>query len=229
MYFSRVKNFWALLLFVFFSISLWAQGDKTLQPFTTFTAEDGVSVVLIPGSEYKMQVKGAGIDQLIIAQTEGNLNIKPKNKTLFSGYKIFIELTYSGALAVVEAKNDALVKLNGPLKQTRIQLKAQDNGRVEAQLQVEQLLVRATFGGIVEPQGTAKNQDIVLLTSGTFLGKAFKTAFTTLSVSAGGQAEVVAKDYLKATVKAGGSVIVFGRPTQVEQSTLFGGTITIKD
>jgi hypothetical protein len=61
------------------------------------------------------------------------------------------------------------------------------------------------------------------------LGKAFKTAFTTLSVSAGGQAEVVAKDYLKATVKAGGSVVVFGRPTQVEQSTLFGGTITIKD
>jgi len=39
----------------------------------------------------------------------------------------------------------------------------------------------------------------------------------------------VAKDYLKASVKAGGTVLVFGKPTQVEQSTLFGGTIEIKN
>jgi len=228
LYFSKVKNVWTIL-FTFLFSALWAQGEKTLQPFTNLTAEDGISLVLIQGSEYKLQVKGVTIDQLIIDQSSGVLTVKPKTKTLFSGYKIFIEVTYTGTLGVVEAKNDALVKINSPLKQTRIQLKAQDNGRVEAELDLEQLLVRATFGGTVEAKGTAKNQDIVLLTSGTFLGKAFKTGFTTLSVSAGGHAEVVAKDYLKASVKAGGTVLVFGKPTQVEQSTLFGGTIEIKN
>ena len=223
-----MKNVWTLL-FAFFFSAIWAQGEKALQPFTNLTAEDGISLVLVQGSEHKLQVKSAGIDQLIIDQSSGTLTVKPKTKTLFSGYKIFIEVTYTGTLAVVEAKNDALVKISSPLKQTRIQLKAQDNARVEADLELEQLLVRATFGGTVEAKGTAKNQDIVLLTSGTFLGKAFKTGFTTLSVSAGGHAEVVAKDYLKASVKAGGTVLVFGKPTQVEQSTLFGGTIEIKN
>jgi hypothetical protein len=44
-------------------------------------------------------------------------------------------------------------------------------------------------------------------------------------VNAGSSAEIYASDYVKATVKAGGEVLVYGNPQKMEEKTVFGGRI----
>ncbi|MGB5319757.1 MAG: DUF2807 domain-containing protein, partial [Eudoraea sp.] len=39
-------------------------------------------------------------------------------------------------------------------------------------------------------------------------------------------AEIYASDYLKATVKAGGEVLVYGDPSKMDEKTVFGGKVT---
>ena len=45
-------------------------------------------------------------------------------------------------------------------------------------------------------------------------------------MNAGSRAEIFASDYVKATVKAGGEVLVYGDPAKMEEKTVFGGKIT---
>ncbi len=57
----------------------------------------------------------------------------------------------------------------------------------------------------------------------------FKSAQTSISVSAGGNAEINASVLVDAKVKAGGSIYVYGKPEQINKETLFGGKIIEKN
>ncbi|MGB8704547.1 MAG: DUF2807 domain-containing protein [Gillisia sp.] len=41
----------------------------------------------------------------------------------------------------------------------------------------------------------------------------------------GGYANVNAKEYVKASTKAGGNIYIYGNPETIDQETTFGGTI----
>ncbi|TFG75796.1 MAG: DUF2807 domain-containing protein, partial [Flavobacteriales bacterium] len=90
---------------------------------------------------------------------------------------------------------------------------------------VEQLLIKTVTGGIIEARGSSNLQDVVINTGGVYNGKDFKTKFTTVNVNAGSRAEINASDYVKASVKAGGEVLVYGDPAKMEEKTVFGGKI----
>ncbi|MEC8831006.1 MAG: DUF2807 domain-containing protein, partial [Bacteroidota bacterium] len=83
----------------------------------------------------------------------------------------------------------------------------------------------AVSGGKVFAGGFSNNQDVIINTGGTYNGRTFRTKFTTISVNAGGNAEIYASDYVKANVKAGGEVLVYGDPKKMDEHTLFGGKI----
>jgi len=91
--------------------------------------------------------------------------------------------------------------------------------------EVEQLLIKTVTGGVIETFGAADLQDIAINTGGVYEGKELKTKFTTINVNAGSRAEINASDYVKATVKAGGEVLVYGDPAKMEEKTVFGGTV----
>ncbi|MEL6485326.1 MAG: DUF2807 domain-containing protein, partial [Bacteroidota bacterium] len=60
---------------------------------------------------------------------------------------------------------------------------------------------------------------------GEYIGKSFKTEFTTVTVNAGGTASIYATDYVQANVKAGGEVLVYGDPAKMDEKKVFGGKI----
>ena len=49
---------------------------------------------------------------------------------------------------------------------------------------------------------------------------------TDVSIKAGGEADVRASELVKADVKAGGIITIYGKPSQINQKTTLGGTIT---
>ena len=107
-----------------------------------------------------------------------------------------------------------------------IELKAQEGGELRIKAEVEQMLIRSVSGGVIAATGTSDVQDVAINTGGSYLGKEFKTKFTTVNVNAGSNAEIFASDYVKATVKAGGEVLVYGDPTKMDEKTVFGGKVT---
>ena len=58
-----------------------------------------------------------------------------------------------------------------------------------------------------------------------FRERSSKVKFTTVKVNAGGNASVYATNYVKADVKAGGTVKVYGDPEKMDEKTVFGGKV----
>jgi len=214
------------LLFVLHSIS--GQDEKVtidVGVFKEIKAFDGLAVNLIKSKENKAVVTGTDTGRVSIVNNDGVLKLRMKLDKIFSGYRTFVDVYYSGEIVIIDVNEDARINSEGTIKQDVLELKAQEGGELSINAQVEQLLIKTVTGGVIETFGVANLQDVAINTGGIYEGKNLKTKFTTVNVNAGSRAEIYATDYVKATVKAGGEVLVYGDPAKMEEKTVFGGTV----
>lgn len=225
--FYNMKPILILLLSLSLQVLSAQKGDitKNLQKFTEIKAFDGLSISLIKGKENKAVITGANTDKVAIVNNDGVLKIRMEIDKIFSGYRTYVDVYHTEDLKVIDVNEDARISSDETYVQDILELKAQEGGKLEINCQVDQLLIKAVSGGEVFAAGFSNNQDIIINTGGSYIGKTFKTKFTTITVNAGGNAEVYATDYVKANVKAGGEVLVYGDPKKMDESTVFGGKI----
>ena len=221
---------WFILLIITLTAIPQARGQDTsitieLSEFKEIKAFDGLSVNLIRSDVNKAVITGANIRKVAIVNNEGVLKVRMEIDKLFSGYRTFIDLHYAQPLLVIDVNEDARITSEEVLTQDVLELKAQEGGEILLPATVQQLLIKAVTGGVVTANGDADNQDIIINTGGVYEGKDMKTQFTTVNVNAGSRAEIHATTYVKATVKAGGEVLVYGDPDRMEEKTVFGGKI----
>ena len=217
-----------LASFLFIITTGFAQGEsisKELQAFREVKAFDGISVNLIRSGENKAVIKGANTNKVAIVNNEGVLKIRMEIDKLFSGYRTFVDLYYAQPLIVIDVNEDARITSEQVFEQEVLEVKAQEGGEAEIEARVEQLLIKCVTGGMITATGASANQDVQINTGGQYFGKAFTTTFSTVNVNAGSKAEIFATKYVKATVKAGGQVLVFGDPEKMDEKTVFGGKI----
>jgi len=218
-----------LLLSIFGSVlilrSQEGQISQQLSAFKELKVYDGLSVNLIRSNKNSAVITGANTSKVAIVNTDGVLKIRMEITKLFSGYRTFIDLYYTDELLVIDVNEDARITTKDNIKQDVIELKAQEGGEINIQAQVEQMLIKAVTGGVITTTGLSDNQDVQINTGGIYKGKDFKTKFTTVNVNAGSSAEIFASSYVKVSVKAGGTVYVYGDPEKMEEKTVFGGKI----
>ncbi|WP_317131398.1 head GIN domain-containing protein [Maribacter sp. ACAM166] len=198
---------------------------QNLDAFKEIKGFDGISINLINSTENKAVITGENTSSVVIINNDGILKIRMQIGKIFSGYKTFVDLHYSGSLFVIDVNEDARIITKNIIKQKVLELKAQEGGELIVNAEVEQMLIKSVSGGVIKTTGSADLQDVQINTGGIYEGKNFKTNFSTVNVNAGSRAEINAKDYVKATVKAGGEVLVYGNPKKLEEKTIFGGTI----
>ncbi len=218
-----------LVVLLFTSQSIKAQDEKItrdLQSFSEIKAFDGLSINLIKGSENKAIITGANTKNVAIVNNDGVLKIRMQITKLFSGYRTFVDIYYTDKLVVIDVNEDARITSNEAIKQDVLELKAQEGGELSINAEVEQLLIKTVTGGVITTFGTADLQDVAINTGGIYEGKELITKFSTINVNAGSKAEIYATNYVKATVKAGGEVLVYGDPEKMDEKTVFGGIIT---
>ncbi len=216
----------ALLLFGMYNG--FAQDEEVIIDIGVFKeikAFDGLSVNLIKSEENKAVITGANTQKVNIVNNDGVLKLRMKFDKIFSGYRTFVDVYYSGEVIIIDVNEDARITSEETIQQDVLELKAQEGGELMINAEVEQLLIKTVTGGVVEAQGSSDLQDVAINTGGVYEGKAFKTKFTTVNVNAGSRAEIYASDYVRATVKAGGEVLVYGDPAKMEEKTVFGGTV----
>lgn len=218
-------------LFFFLCLGIWvlqAQDGKVTQSLTKFTevkVYDGLSVNLIRSDRNQAVITGANTSKVAFVNTDGVLKIRMEIFKIFSGYRTFIDLYYTDDLIVIDVNEDARITTKETITQNVLDLRAQEGGEIRIQTKTEQLLVKAVTGGVINASGSADNQDVQINTGGIYKGKDLKTGFSTVNVNAGSTAEIFATNYVKASVKAGGTVYVYGDPAKMEEKTVFGGKI----
>ncbi|WP_396632726.1 head GIN domain-containing protein [Maribacter sp. R86514] len=217
-----------VLMFLLGCLSVVAQDNKVtqnLEPFKELKVFDGLSINLIKSSENKVIITGENTGKVAIVNNEGILKIRMQIGKIFSGYKTFVDLYYAGDIVVIDVNEDARIVTEDIIQQDVLELKAQEGGELVINAEVEQMIIKSVSGGVIRTAGFSNLQDVQINTGGVYEGKGFLTNFSTINVNAGSRAEINAKDYVKATVKAGGEVLVFGNPNKLEEKTVFGGTI----
>lgn len=212
----------AIMLFQFVS----AQDiTKSLGDFTTVRAFDQIDVLLVKAAENKIVIKGDGKENVEVVTKNNELKIRMTATKLLKGDNVSVTLYYKGNIDQVEASEGSRVASQDTFMATAFAVNAKEGAEIKLNLDVKKLSSTASSGGILNITGKTDNNDIVLKAGGIFHGKQFITKQTSVSLNAGGEAEVNATEFVDAKTRAGGDITIYGNPAQVNEKTFAGGTI----
>ncbi|WP_264566058.1 head GIN domain-containing protein [Flavobacterium sp. N3904] len=216
-----------LVFFVFLIQFTFAQTTIVLKDFDDVKVFDKLNVVLIASNETKAVITGANQSNVQIVNKGGLLKIRMAVTKLLAGDAVQIKL-YFKKIQSIDANEGSTVTCADTFKQTTMDLSTQEGAQITVALDVDKTTIKAYSGGIVTLTGKAVTQTVSINSGGILKASELVTSQTTVSISAGGNAEVNASTLVDAKVKAGGDIYIYGKPKQIKQETLMGGRITEK-
>ena len=215
------------IAFILLAQITFSQVTRDLGDFDSVKVFDKLSVKLIPSTENKIIITGTRENEVEVLNKNGELKLRMPFPKLLSGDAIKIQLFFK-KIESIDVNEGSNVSCDKAFEQTSIDLDASEGAQLNLDLDVQKANLRVVTGGIIELSGNATNQNVIIASGGIFNGKELHTSQTSVTVSTGGQAEVYATLLVDAKVKAGGSIDIYGKPKQINQKTILGGTITEK-
>lgn len=217
-----------LLLFVSYSFSQ-KENIKQLDKFTRVKAYDRITVTLVKSNENKIVIMGDDQDEVSISNKNGLLKIRMEFDNFLDGDEAKATLYYSETLVLIDANENAKIRSDETITGDRVEIKAQEAGHIDLKIDIADLYAKSISGSEITLTGKAKVQEVMVNTGGKVYNKELHTNETKVVVNAGGRADVKASERVKAKVRAGGSIYIYGNPTDIDRDKVFGGKIRIMD
>lgn len=216
------------LLFILLLISslTYAQTEKKVGDFNKVTAFDQITVELIASEENKVVLSGINSDVVEVVNKNGELKLRMPLTNLLKGNQVNAKVYYTD-LTAIEANEGSQISSDSSIKAIGFDIIAKEGSKIDIHLEVSNLNVKITSGGIVKTAGTAKNQDVVISAGAIYEAKELTTEQTEISINAGGEATIFATELADAKARAGGDIMIYGNPSQVNKKTFAGGRIKI--
>lgn len=203
----------------------YAQIEKKVGDFAKVTAFDKIDVNLIAGSENKVVLTGVNSNEVEIVNNNGELKIRMPFIKMLTGYSVSASVYYQN-LQAVEANEGSRITSKDSISALNFDIICKEGSDIKlSNLQTERLKIRVSQGSIVTIIGAVKNQDILSNSGGKYDGQDCKTQQTFVTVNAGGIADVNASDLVDAKTRAGGEITIYGKPKQIIEKSVAGGTI----
>jgi hypothetical protein len=203
----------------------YAQIEKKVGDFAKVTAFDKIDVNLIAGSENKVVLTGVNSNEVEIVNNNGELKIRMPFIKMLTGYSVSATVYYQN-LQAVEANEGSRITSKDSISALNFDIICKEGSDIKlSNLQAELLKIRVSQGSIVTIIGAVKNQDILSNSGGKYDGQDCKTQQTFVTVNAGGIADVNASDLVDAKTRAGGEITIYGKPKQIIEKSVAGGTI----
>ncbi|WP_396636820.1 head GIN domain-containing protein [Maribacter sp. R77961] len=200
-----------------------------LERFTELKVYDRIIVTLVKSNENKLVITGDDKDEVEISEKGDLLKIKMEFDNFLDGNEAKATLYYKEELSLIDANENAKIISNEVYKGKRTDIRGQEGGVIDLELAVDYVYVRAISGSEITLTGKSNEQEIAVNTGGKVYNENFNTRETTVTVLAGGRADVKASSKVIAKVKAGGSIYIYGNPDNIEKNKVFGGKIKIMD
>ena len=220
-----MKNIIFSLLLI--SSITFAQTERFIGDFTKISAFDKIDVTLIPSTENKVILNGTNSEEVELVNKNGELKIRMSFAKMLSGETISATVYYT-KLKAVEANEGSRIGAKDAISAVNFDIICKEGSEIKlTNLQADRLQVRVSQGSIVTVIGDVKNQDILSNSGGKYDGQDCKTQQTVVTVNAGGMAAVYATDLVEAKTRAGGEIIIYGTPKQINEKKIAGGTIEL--
>lgn len=209
------------LLFILLLISslTYAQTDKKVGDFNKVTAFDQITVDLIASKENKVVLSGTNSDVVEVVNKNGELKLRMPLTNLLKGNQVNAKVYYTD-LTAIEANEGSQISSDSSIKAIGFEIIAKEGSKIDINLEVSNLNVKITSGGIVKTAGTAKNQDVVISAGAIYEAKELITEQTVISINAGGEATIFATELADAKARAGGDIMIYGNPSQVNKKNV---------
>lgn len=210
--------------FLFITSIAFSQVERTLGDFTKVTSFDKLDVLLIKSTENKITINGNEAESVETVNKNGELKIRMPFSQTMGGEDISVTLYYKN-IEAVEANEGSRIASTETFDATIFEIITKEGAEVKINLDVDKLNVKGTSGGIINVAGKAKTQDLLINSGAIYNAKSLETEQTTITVNAGGEADVYATNLVDAKVRAGGNITIYGNPRQINQKVIAGGTI----
>lgn len=201
-----------------------SQIEKTVGEFYKITAFDKIDVYLIQSDVNKVILKGDKSEDVELVNKNGELKIKMNFSNLMKGDNISATVYYK-KIEAVEANEGSRVASNEIFKAINFSIIAKESSNIKLRLDVDRLTTKLTQGSILELDGKVEYADILVNSGGKYEAQRLVTKQTVITANTGGKADVNATDFVNAKVRAGGSVLIYGKPKQIDQKIVAGGSI----
>jgi hypothetical protein len=218
------KTFLTFITCSIFSFGI-AQTEKQVGDFTKVTAFDKIDVNLVAASENKVVLTGANSKEVELVNKNGELKIRMPLIKILSGYSVSATVYYK-KIEAVEANEGSRITSKDTISALNFDVICKEGSEIKlTNLQADRLQIRVSQGSVVTVIGTVKNQDVLSNSGGKYDGQDCKTQQTEVTVNAGGMAYVYATDLVNAKTRAGGEITIYGKPKQIIEKSVAGGTI----
>jgi len=226
-----MKNTITILALLLVAFNSFGQLKKTkqLDKFTKVKVYDRIMVELVKSNENKIVITGDDQDEIRISNKNGLLKIRMEFDNFLDGDEAKAVLYYTEPLSLLDANENAKISSEETFEGERVEIKAQEGGHIDLKIDIADLYTKSISGSVVTLTGKAQIQEIMVNTGGKIYNKELDTSETTVVVNAGGRADVKASKRVKAKVRAGGSIYIYGNPKEVDRDKVFGGKIQIVD
>ncbi|MBB1139422.1 head GIN domain-containing protein [Myroides sp. WP-1] len=202
-----------------------AQEVKQVGEFKRVNVFDKIELTLIPDTETKMEVSGTNAEEVTFVNKNGNLKIRMNISKSFQGGDVRIKLHYKDLEEVI-AEEGATVKSSETLKATSLAITSKTGASVDLKIEAQKATIRAYTGGIMTLTGKVNTQDILANAGASVFNEKLISEQTEVTVNAGGTAKVNATELVDAKTRAGGEIIIFGKPKKINEKIVMGGSIS---
>ena len=214
-----------LVVFVLLTQLNYSQTIINLGDFDKIKVFDQLNVTLIPSTENKIEVTGTNQANVEIVNRNSLLKIRISLTKILEDNKDLKVNLYFKNIQSIDANEGSMVSCKTVFKQTTMELSVQEGAIIEAELDVDNATAKLNSGGIINLSGKAVTQKTTITSGGILNAKNLETSQTNVSITAGGSADVNASTFVEAKVNAGGTITIFGKPKQIKQQAIAGGTI----
>lgn len=224
-----MKKLFSLIALILVQFLFAQEVTRELAPFTEIKVYDRISAELIKSDQNKIEISGARSQEVEVLQKKDEVKIRMPFSKLLKGEDISVKVYYSGKLSEIDAYEGSFITSQDVISAFDLELEVKEGAEMKLELAVTELEVKVVTGGFMHLTGEVKGEmEATIKTGGQLKAQKLLTKRTDVSISAGGEAEIYATDYVKARVKAGGDILIYGTPAYIDQKTFAGGTITLK-
>ncbi len=197
---------------------------KTVGDFNELKIFNKIQVSLVESDENKVEISGIKRRNINIIQKNQLLKISMSLDNIWDNNNTKVTVYYK-ELSKIDVNEGSRVVSDDVIRSNRLDLRAQEGASIKIPVEVSFIYAKAITGGEIELRGEAEEQEVIINSGGQYYAKELVTQNTQVKVSAGGTAEVQAKNYMKANTNAGGTIKVFGNPRELDTQKLLGGKI----
>jgi hypothetical protein len=217
-----MKNTLFTLLLI--SSLTYSQVEKKLGEFNKVTSFDKIDVTLIQGTENTIILHGDKANEVEVVNKNGELKIRMPFGTLLKGDNISATVYFKN-LEALEANEGSRIASQETIKALNFGIIVKEGSEIKVKLNVEKLTIKGSAGSKLYLEGSATNQDILISSGAVLKADKLISKQTVITVNAGGEAVIHATDFVDAKVRAGGTILIHGKPKQINQKTIAGGSI----